>query len=140
LSANAFTKEFSKAKDAGCDDYLTKPISRSKLITMIKKWTGEEKGNLSETKTDEIDEEIRALIPGYLEKRVQDLIILKEALVKKEIQVIARIAHNMKGTALSYGQEELDCAARELNSVSSEADWVKIEKAILKVELALAKK
>ena len=140
LSANAFTKEFSKAKDAGCDDYLTKPISRSKLITMIKKWTGEEKENLSEARTDEIDEEIRALIPGYLEKRVQDLIILKEALDKKEIQVIARIAHNMKGTALSYGQEELDYAARELNSVSSEADWVKIEKAILKVELALAKK
>lgn len=148
LSANALLLEYSKAMEAGCNDYLTKPISRLKLIATIKKWyTGYD--HKEETKMnddsiedydndEEIDEDIKALIPSYLESRSKDLKIIKEAFARKDLTVIAKIVHNVKGTALSYGQNKLDVIAKAME-VSVHANKLdEVEKHIKDMENLLS--
>lgn len=138
LSANALTLEYKKAMDHGCDDYLTKPISRVKLINMIKKWFGEKTSgdelstiNLNtDNEEEEIDEDIKALIPTYLVSRRKDVLSLKEALEKNDLPVIAKLSHNIKGTARSYGQLELDKLAKGLEKSLQENNLEEVKKYI----------
>lgn len=132
LSANALSKEYDRAMEVGCDDYLTKPISRGKLLSSVEKWQGVEV-----SREDEIDEAIRAAIPKYLENRRVDLEKLKNAFDIKEIKTIGRIAHNMAGTAESYGQIELGKVAFLLDQAVAERNWQDIEKHIVEIEKIL---
>ena len=38
LTAHALASEFEKAKTAGCDDYLTKPVDKVKLVATVAKF------------------------------------------------------------------------------------------------------
>lgn len=87
-----------------------------------------------------IHPEIKPLVPGYLENRKKDLLTLKEALTKKELSIIARIAHNIKGTALSYGQKKLGIIATRLEEASNDNSWSEIENNIHEMEITLAEK
>lgn len=133
LSANALAKEYDRAMEVGCDDYLTKPISRGKLLATIEKW---QKGHPVKAEGT-IDEAIRAAIPNYLANKKRDIETLKEAFAVKEIKVIKRLAHNIAGTAESYGQIELGKIAFNLDQAVSEADWTEIEKYIVEMEKVL---
>ncbi len=151
LSANALSLEYTKALAAGCDDYLTKPISRLKLVTMIRKWVGSADGEMplninsySEDKmikddedanTEEIDLDILALVPAYLQSRQKDLETIKEAYGKKDMTVIAKLVHNIKGTALSYGQEKLDKVARKMETALKENRHDELEDYIAQMEV-----
>lgn len=146
LSANALSLEHSNAINVGCHDYLTKPISRLKLITMIKKWISDYsvKGmetnllqNDSQDSDEEIDYEIAQLIPSYLASRARDVEVIKEAFLKKEMAIISKLIHNIKGTALSYGQGKLDKVAREFEVAIHENNEVKIKECIEKMETIL---
>lgn len=138
LSANALSLEYQKAMDHGCDDYLTKPISRVKLINMIKKWLGEKTPDNNQSTTsfhidndeEEIDEDIKALIPSYLVSRRKDVLVLKEAIEKMDMPIMAKLSHNIKGTALSYGQVELDKLAKQLEAALQNSDFEDVKKHI----------
>jgi signal transduction histidine kinase/DNA-binding response OmpR family regulator/CHASE3 domain sensor protein len=137
LSANALSQEFKKAQEVGCDDYLTKPISRLKLITTLRKWMGEqppvqESKAMNDDEVD-VDEELLALVPAYIENRKKDVELLREALNKKDIAVIGKISHNIKGTALSYGQTELDKISQVLNHASKEGDWETMKTSVAQI-------
>lgn len=82
----------------------------------------------------EIEDEIKDLIPSYLENRRKDLVLLQEGVLKKEISTIKKIAHKIKGTALSYGQEKLDKIAHDLNMAIDSDDWKEIEDTINKMQ------
>lgn len=41
LTANAFDSDRQKSSDAGCTDYMAKPIIASELLVMIEKYLGE---------------------------------------------------------------------------------------------------
>jgi signal transduction histidine kinase/DNA-binding response OmpR family regulator/CHASE3 domain sensor protein len=147
LSANALSLEYTRAMAAGCDDYLTKPISRLKLIYVIKKWVG---GNniptvteveindlLNDNNDEEIDLDIKALIPTYLESRLKDLETIKEAFAKNEIPIIAKLVHNIKGTAISYGQNNLDILAKAIEVAIKDNDMNEVESLIHKMDILL---
>lgn len=84
---------------------------------------------------DELDEDIIALIPGYLNNRRKDIDKMLQAFEKKDIAPIKEIAHNIKGTALSYGQKSLNEIAIRLDHAAAISEWEKIN-----TELQLMKK
>lgn len=132
LSANAMSQEYHRAMEAGCDDYLTKPLPRSKLISTLKVWQNKvpyrapgvemstQQNNLKTSTamaTDDqdkevLDEEIIAMIPTYLENRRSDVLKIEKAIQDEDYATLNRIGHNLAGTAKSYGQYELEKIAQ----------------------------
>lgn len=87
-----------------------------------------------EIAADELDKDILALVPGYLINRKKDLDKMFLAFENKQIKPIKEISHNIKGTALSYGQVKLNEIAIKLDHAASIEDWdaIQIELTILK--------
>lgn len=126
LSANAMSQDYQRALEAGCDDYLTKPLPRMKLFSTLKKWkeiNQHQDLQMSNDDFEEIDEDILAMVPQYLENRRSDLKLIEEALAKKDLTVLNRIGHNISGTAHSYGQYSLEKIARRFYQAVKEEDW-----------------
>lgn len=61
-----------------------------------------------------IPAELRDLAPQYLESRKRDLPVLKDALTRKDFDLIGKLSHQMKGMAGSYGFPELGDLAKTL--------------------------
>ncbi len=72
---------------------------------------------------EDLDEDIIALIPGYLNNRKKDLEKMLKALEENDIKPIKEIAHNIKGTALSYGQKKLNEIAIRLDHAAAISEW-----------------
>jgi histidine phosphotransfer protein HptB len=51
----------------------------------------------------DVNAALAELVPAYLERRADEIGILRDALAAGELAVIQRIAHNMKGTGAGYG-------------------------------------
>jgi HPt (histidine-containing phosphotransfer) domain-containing protein len=50
-----------------------------------------------------VDEDLKDLIPGYLDNRLQDIARIQAALSRKDYETIRSIGHNMKGSGGGYG-------------------------------------
>lgn len=62
------------------------------------------------------------IIPGYLESIKKDLIILEKSLKSGDFKTIAKISHQMKGTALSYGFPDLTKFGSQMEIASQAGD------------------
>ncbi len=61
-----------------------------------------------------IPAELHDIAPNYLQNRIRDLDVLKDALNRKDYDSIAKLAHKTKGTAGGYGFMELGELAKSL--------------------------
>ena len=69
---------------------------------------------IQEIKSYPIPPELKAIIPGYLDRRDQDILQLKLAVEQNDFQTIARIAHKLKGNGASYGFNHLTEIGKKL--------------------------
>ena len=49
------------------------------------------------------DEDLKDLIPGYLENTMKGINLIKEHVDNKQFQLIKKTAHQLKGSGRSYG-------------------------------------
>ncbi len=54
-----------------------------------------------------IDKDLEDLIPGYLENRRRDVISIREALKKNDLDTIRIVGHSMKGSGGGYGFDRI---------------------------------
>ena len=54
-----------------------------------------------------VDNDLADLIPGYLANREKDIIAIREALEKKDLETIRILGHSMKGSGGGYGFETI---------------------------------
>ena len=78
----------------------------------------------------QIPEELRDLSPAYLESRIKDLARLKDALTRKDFDFIAGLSHKTKGTAASYGFEQLGAIAKSLEFAAKSQNLADLETAL----------
>jgi HPt (histidine-containing phosphotransfer) domain-containing protein len=70
-----------------------------------------------------IPADVADIAPGYLQNRIRDLDTLKDALARKDFDSIAKLAHKIKGTAGSYGFDDLSVIAKALETAAKSQDF-----------------
>jgi signal transduction histidine kinase/HPt (histidine-containing phosphotransfer) domain-containing protein len=136
LTAHAMEDEEVRCKAFGCTGFLSKPIRKARLLTELAKYCG----NMNCPETDfDLPPEIEALVPQYLEGRVQDLQSLADALAERDYETIRIIGHNLKGTGGAYGFPELTAAGELIESAAKSRDDDAIRLSLSDIERAVHK-
>jgi CheY-like chemotaxis protein/HPt (histidine-containing phosphotransfer) domain-containing protein len=142
LTAGIVKGEREKCLTAGMDDYITKPVLRETIITILDKWLHLDILKAELTESAPITDE-KHFNPNKLTKNIGDdkkfmemvlemaktnlnesMTELEESIKKREIQMIVKVAHKMKGTALSAC---FDVLARQLGQLEEIDDQPFIE-------------
>ncbi|HXM39604.1 MAG TPA: response regulator, partial [Bryobacteraceae bacterium] len=120
LSANARKEDVELSGDAGCNQHLSKPISRHKLLGTIAEY-----GTMIPVPTPttasaapradgspppirvQIPPGIEVIVPGYLAARRKELPEMMALLAASGFERLAFLAHDLKGTGGAYGFPDL---------------------------------
>lgn len=128
LSARAHAADEALSRDAGCQQHLTKPISRQALFEAIQK----------SCQPVELPPAIRALRPAYLNKRRQEVPLILELLAGEDYERIATLAHNLKGTGAAYGFPQMSVIGAEMEEAAKLGDEEAVRRQVLHLERQLA--
>ncbi len=140
LTAHAFIRFKKKCLDAGCSDFLTKPVKKAKLIETI--GIHLQLNNQIQPETDAImteeqdpkrlilDRKLAKLIPRFMVNKKQDakqLLATLEAGAKEELR---KQAHTIKGTSWMYGFTHLGNLCQSLEKSAEAGDLMQARQLI----------
>ena len=132
LTANAMAEDRDRSLQAGCDDHLSKPIRKRTLLEALARY-----GRRAEpapapapatapapvrVSAAEVEPDVLAILPAYLENRRGDLDVLWRAIDEDDFETIRRLGHNMKGTGASYGLETISSIGALLEEAAKASD------------------
>ena len=141
LTAHAMKEHKKKTLDAGCTDYLSKPINREKLQEILNKYLNKKPSEQKNKKTakkqdvfadDPLMAELREFFVDDLSKKIKKF---QEDLEKRDLDEVIRFGHSLKGTAGSYGFPVFSKLGAEIEDNGRAGKWDKIKelkKAIVK--------
>ena len=130
LTAYARQADIEMSKEAGCDSHLSKPISKAKLVAAIAKYWPEDKFPAAATNAPDLPgvedieevEDFDYLVPDYLAARRSEVVEMTGLLRASDFGRIGVLAHNLKGSGLSYGFPDLTRIGRELEQFATDAN------------------
>jgi len=126
LSAHVLAESFARSVDAGCAMQLTKPIRKRALLEAIARATGANAEEARDTKRGAIREEILPLLPKFFANRRNDVRTLRDAAERRDMQIIATLAHNMRGTGASYGFPEISAIGDKMQTAGKRGDTAEV--------------
>jgi two-component system, sensor histidine kinase and response regulator len=108
LTANALSQDLELSISAGCNEHLSKPISKHKLLNTIAKYEPmktcmpEPSADSTEPIRIEMPSGLEDLVPAYLAARQKELPEMLALLAAADFDRLVVLAHNLKGTGGSY--------------------------------------
>lgn len=121
LTAHSDEKLMQKAREAGADTYLSKPIHLQTILETLQKVSL----HIHKPKVENIrseDSDLDTLIPEYLNRKHQDIHLLQEYISTQNFEGIRIIGHNLKGTGLVYGFPEITRMGKEIELNAKESN------------------
>lgn len=119
LTANAMDSDRKRCEEAGCDDFVGKPINREKLIQTIVGYatitqSGSKNQHQEQTMPDEIknnplisefagDPDMAELVEDYVMNLPERINAIHAALSAGQLDELRTLAHQVKGSAGGYG-------------------------------------
>lgn len=131
LTAYALKEEMEKSLVAGCDDHVTKPVSKATLLETIDKFTREH--------TFKVDPDLKELIPDYLEKRRSELREFRRLMDEGDFQNLQKLGHKLRGSAGSYGFPVLSEVGKEFEEGGKDKDYQRAKRALTLYETVMAR-
>jgi CheY-like chemotaxis protein/HPt (histidine-containing phosphotransfer) domain-containing protein len=142
LTAHAMAGEEQKCRDAGCDGYLSKPVSRELLIKLLTELTKDRAFAPLPTQTDfairselleTAEPEIQAIVADFVDQLPNRLALLQGTLERKDWSSLEAAAHALKGTAGMTGFPSLATEAGLLEAAATSQDLALSESIVLKI-------
>jgi len=127
LTAYARQVDIEMSKEAGCDSHLSKPISKAKLVATIVNYWPQDKLPAAATNSPDLPdgedvEDFDYLVPDYLAARRLEMVEMNELLTASDFARLGVLAHNLKGSGLSYGFPDLTRLGGELEQFATDAN------------------
>jgi len=167
LKANNFTKDIPvivmtaysdrinvmSAIKLGAVAVLTKPLTEEVIYDKMRKVFGdgfvrsiiprdpEEKKNPFGVNEEEYSSLVRGMVEEFLQYFTEQVTELEQAVHNRNVDVIRRITHNIRGTGGSFGYDEATTLAVQLNEVvhASSINWKDAEELLLRLKNRLKK-
>lgn len=132
LTAYAFAEQIDGCLEAGCDEHLSKPVSKADLHARL-----HHHGRRALAVS--VDHEMADLASDYLEQRRVDVEAIREALAGEDYRDIEVRAHNMKGTGRGYGFPVASAIGAALEAAAKAVDGEACERLVAEIEAFVAR-
>ena len=113
LTANTTLEDKQAALEAGCNDFLTKPIDQQLLRETLVRYLPESDSGRPRTREPEPEWTAIYEIPGYEELRQRfwrelpdSLAAMRAARARGDLDTVATLSHQLRGIGSSFGLEE----------------------------------
>ena len=81
-----------------------------------------------------VDEDLKELIPDFLENRSEDIKELKSAISTKDFEAIRKIGHTIKGVGGGYGFDYVTELGQKIEEAAKKSDEDLLNELILELE------
>ncbi|MEW5733522.1 MAG: ATP-binding protein [Thermodesulfobacteriota bacterium] len=136
LTAHATVLDKNRCIQAGCDDYIAKPVNRQKLISVVasylaRKEEGPQAVPVSESLPESVaiqsalfmdDLEMNTIIDEFAAGLAEFIVQLEAAFAEAKYKDLAGFAHQMKGAGGAYGYPRLTEESAELEKAAKAED------------------
>jgi CheY-like chemotaxis protein/HPt (histidine-containing phosphotransfer) domain-containing protein len=123
LTANALPTDIEASQRAGCDAHLAKPVSKTRLLSVLRQFTGKAPAAaLPGAIVARVPAGLEHIAPGYLAKRRAELPVLRQLLREFDWNQIRVLGHNMKGTGSGYGFPEITGLGSALEQAAKQSN------------------
>ncbi len=137
LTANALQSEVQRSLEAGCTAHLTKPIRKARLMEAIQLYY-QTAAAAPPSRSDaslapvvlQLSGEFESLMPGFLERRRQDLLQIAEAVVREDYVLVHEIGHGLKGAGGTYGLDAISAYGRALEAAAERKDGAAVRETL----------
>ncbi len=84
-----------------------------------------------------VDKDLEDIVPDFLDNRVKDVRLLKDALEQKDFPTIKALGHSMKGSGGGYGFDRISEIGRVLETAAKNENADTIQKQTISLDLFL---